>query len=269
MAIEYLKRASKTPETETGTAREVVTAMLGEIERRGEEAVRDYALKLDKWDGPILVTREEMERRAREVPDQVRRDIAFAADQVRPLRRCPAREREGLLGGTSARPHRGAEAGALQCRRLLRAHRALCPHRVRLHVGRHGEGGGRRHRGRLLHALPGRRHPPLCALCHDGGRRGCGDDARRGAGHRRHGLRPVHRQAGGHHRRPRQQVRRRGEAHAVRQGGYRRVRRPLRGGGDRRRDRRSADGGGGPRGPGRARPRESRMALHLVPRAGG
>lgn len=83
MAIEYLKRASKTPETETGTAREVVTAMLGEIERRGEEAVREYALKLDKWDGPILVTREEMERRAREVPDQVRRDIAFAADQVR------------------------------------------------------------------------------------------------------------------------------------------------------------------------------------------
>ncbi len=83
MAIEYLKRATKTPETETETAREVVTAMLGEIERRGEEAVREYALKLDKWDGPIVVEREEMERRAREVPETVRRDIAFAADQVR------------------------------------------------------------------------------------------------------------------------------------------------------------------------------------------
>ena len=83
MAIEYLKRATKTPETETGTAREVVSAMLAEIERRGEAAVRDYALKLDKWDGPILVTREEMDRRAAEVPDGVRRDIEFAAAQVR------------------------------------------------------------------------------------------------------------------------------------------------------------------------------------------
>ncbi|MEP9368444.1 histidinol dehydrogenase [Xanthobacter sp. VNH20] len=83
MAIEYLKRATKTPESETGTARQVVTDMLGEIERRGEEAVRDYALKLDKWDGDILVTRAEMERRAAEVPEIVRRDIDFAAAQVR------------------------------------------------------------------------------------------------------------------------------------------------------------------------------------------
>ncbi|MBA4788786.1 MAG: histidinol dehydrogenase [Rhizobiales bacterium] len=83
MTIEYLKRATKTPDTETGTAREVVTTMLAEIEQRGEDAVRDYALKLDKWDGPILVTREEMERRAAEVPEGVRRDIEFAAAQVR------------------------------------------------------------------------------------------------------------------------------------------------------------------------------------------
>ncbi|MGE4373172.1 MAG: histidinol dehydrogenase [Xanthobacter sp.] len=83
MAIDFVKRATKTPETETGTAQEVVTTMLAEIGRRGEDAVRDYALKLDKWDGPILVTREEMEVRAREVPESVRRDIEFAADQVR------------------------------------------------------------------------------------------------------------------------------------------------------------------------------------------
>lgn len=86
MAIEYLKRATKTPETETGTAQDVVTTMLGEIERRGEAAVRDYALELDKWDGPILITREDMERRAAEVPESVRRDIEFAADQVRHFR---------------------------------------------------------------------------------------------------------------------------------------------------------------------------------------
>jgi len=80
---EYLKRAAKTPETETETARTVVTEMLAAIESGGEDAVRRYAEKLDRWTGEILVSREEMERRAAEVPEAVRRDIDFATDQVR------------------------------------------------------------------------------------------------------------------------------------------------------------------------------------------
>ncbi len=80
---EYLKRAAKTPETETETARAVVTEMLAAIESGGEDAVRRYAEKLDRWTGEILVSREEMERRAAEVPEAVRRDIDFATDQVR------------------------------------------------------------------------------------------------------------------------------------------------------------------------------------------
>jgi sulfopropanediol 3-dehydrogenase len=81
--VEYLKRAAKTPETETETARAVVTEMLAAIESGGEDAVRYYAEKLDRWTGEILVSREEMERRAAEVPEAVRRDIDFATDQVR------------------------------------------------------------------------------------------------------------------------------------------------------------------------------------------
>ena len=83
MPIEYLKRATKTPETESGHARAVVTEMLAAIEAGGEQAVRDYAEKLDRWTGPILLTTEEIERRAAEVPEAVRRDIEFAAAQVR------------------------------------------------------------------------------------------------------------------------------------------------------------------------------------------
>ena len=82
MAQVYLKRATKTPETETGTAQKVVTEMLADIEERGEQAVRDYALKLDRWTGNILVTRDEIERRAREVPDGIKRDIEYAAAKV-------------------------------------------------------------------------------------------------------------------------------------------------------------------------------------------
>ena len=83
MAITYLKKAMKTPETETDTARKVVTEMLAAIEAGGEQAVRDYALSLDKWSGDILLTAEAIADRTRQVPASVKKDIAFAASQVR------------------------------------------------------------------------------------------------------------------------------------------------------------------------------------------
>jgi len=83
MAITYLKRAAKTPETETGTAQQVVAEMLGQIRARGEEAVREYALKLDQWSGPVVVTADEVAARTRSIPQTTRRDIEFATEQVR------------------------------------------------------------------------------------------------------------------------------------------------------------------------------------------
>ncbi|MDP3255880.1 histidinol dehydrogenase [Bosea sp. (in: a-proteobacteria)] len=83
MAIIHLKTATKTPETETDTARAVVTQMLAAIEAGGEQAVKDYALKLDKWDGPIVLDRAAIAQRIRDVPQAVRDDIDFAAGQVR------------------------------------------------------------------------------------------------------------------------------------------------------------------------------------------
>ncbi len=82
MAIKYLMKASKTPETETATAQGVVTEMLAEIEKNGEAAVRSYAKKLDKWDGEIIVTKAQLEENAKSVPEQVRKDIDFAIAQV-------------------------------------------------------------------------------------------------------------------------------------------------------------------------------------------
>lgn len=83
MSIEYLKRAAKTPETETAAAQKVVGEMLAEIEKRGEAAVRDYALKLDQWANDIIVTPAEIERRTRGIPATIKRDIEFATEQVR------------------------------------------------------------------------------------------------------------------------------------------------------------------------------------------
>jgi sulfopropanediol 3-dehydrogenase len=81
--MEYLKRAAKTPETETATARAVVDEMLAEIRARGEQAVREYAQKLDRWSGEIVVSADEIERRTASISKKVKSDIEFATAQVR------------------------------------------------------------------------------------------------------------------------------------------------------------------------------------------
>jgi sulfopropanediol 3-dehydrogenase len=81
--MEYLKRAAKTPQDETAGARQVVDEMLAEIERRGEQAVREYAAKLDRWTGEIVVSREEIDRRTADISPSIKQDIEFATAQVR------------------------------------------------------------------------------------------------------------------------------------------------------------------------------------------
>lgn len=82
MAITYLKKADKTPETETATAQQVVNTMLTEIGQGGEDAVRAYAAKLDGWTGDVVVTPEQIAANAAQVPAEVKADIDFAIKQV-------------------------------------------------------------------------------------------------------------------------------------------------------------------------------------------
>ena len=83
MAITYLKQASKTAETETANARDVVGRMLADIERDGEAAVRRYAQELDHWTGDIVVTPAEIDQRTGGIPAAIKADIEFAVAQVR------------------------------------------------------------------------------------------------------------------------------------------------------------------------------------------
>jgi sulfopropanediol 3-dehydrogenase len=82
VTIRYLKKASKTPDTETATAQTVVADMLASIRKDGEAAVRRYAKELDKWDGAFVVTREQLDANALSVPAEVKADIDFAIKQV-------------------------------------------------------------------------------------------------------------------------------------------------------------------------------------------
>src|SRR2546422_5548885 len=83
MPLQYLKRAAKAPEAQTDRARAVVAEMLAEIEKRGEAAVKEYAQKLDAWTGDIVVQPQEIERRTRDIPAGIKRDIEFATERVR------------------------------------------------------------------------------------------------------------------------------------------------------------------------------------------
>jgi sulfopropanediol 3-dehydrogenase len=107
MSTTYLKKASKTPETETSTAQKVVTEMLAEIGHKGEAAVRAYAQQLDGWSGDIVLTRAEIDRRAAEVPADVRSDIDFAIAQVSAF----AQAQRKSLEEFSVELHPGVTAG--------------------------------------------------------------------------------------------------------------------------------------------------------------
>ena len=82
MAVKYLKKATKTPATETATAQKVATEMLTDIRLNGESAVRRYAKELDHWQGDIVLTPEKISEITSDVPSAVKRDIDFAARQV-------------------------------------------------------------------------------------------------------------------------------------------------------------------------------------------
>jgi sulfopropanediol 3-dehydrogenase len=82
MAIEYLKKAARTPATGEEDTRWIVSEMLSEIRRGGEERAREYGVKLDGYSGDILVSRDTVEAAAKQVPARLKDDLRFAREKV-------------------------------------------------------------------------------------------------------------------------------------------------------------------------------------------
>lgn len=61
----------------------IVSTMMNEIEQGGEARVAKYCADLDKWTGPILLSKEEIEKKCARVSEQTKKDIHFAVRQVR------------------------------------------------------------------------------------------------------------------------------------------------------------------------------------------
>jgi len=82
MAIEFLKIAKKNQKTGEGNIYKKVTQMLSEIEIGGEEKVREFTEKFDKYTGNIVVTPEEVEVASSKISKQLKDDISFSYERV-------------------------------------------------------------------------------------------------------------------------------------------------------------------------------------------
>jgi sulfopropanediol 3-dehydrogenase len=93
MATEHLKRAAMTPATGEEETRRIVSEMLSEIRRGGEERAREYGAKLDGYRGDVVVSTEAVEAARRAVPERVQEDLRFAHQKVAEFAR---RQRESM-----------------------------------------------------------------------------------------------------------------------------------------------------------------------------
>ena len=82
MAIKYLKKAEKTPQTGSDEARNIVADMLAKIEAGGEEVALAYGRDLDGYSGGVIVSDEMIAAAAATVSPQLKDDIQFAYNRV-------------------------------------------------------------------------------------------------------------------------------------------------------------------------------------------
>ena len=83
MAVEYLKKATLTSESDAGDTRRTVQSILDDIEAGGDAKAMEYAARFDKYEGPVLLTAEDIVAATAKVPEKLKQDIAFAAANVR------------------------------------------------------------------------------------------------------------------------------------------------------------------------------------------
>ena len=91
---EYLKHAPVSTAEARDEVKRTVEEMLARIQAEGEDAVRDYSRRLDRWDPPSFRVDEELIAGAGEaLTAELRGHIAFAQEQVRTF---ATRQRETL-----------------------------------------------------------------------------------------------------------------------------------------------------------------------------
>jgi sulfopropanediol 3-dehydrogenase len=105
---EYLKRAPAPPAQGADEVRATVARMLADVESHGDAAVRELSRSLDGWDpASFVMGEEEIERAAAQLPDELKRHIAFAQERVRDF----AERQLATLGELQVETLRGVRLG--------------------------------------------------------------------------------------------------------------------------------------------------------------
>ena len=83
MTIKYLKKAKKTSSTDDFKTREIVQGLLSDLEKTREKGCIELTKKFDKYDGDIIVSKENIENIKKNLDQKTKDDIKFSYDRVR------------------------------------------------------------------------------------------------------------------------------------------------------------------------------------------
>ncbi|MBJ3761950.1 histidinol dehydrogenase [Maribius pontilimi] len=83
MALEYLKKATLTAQSDAGETQAIVRGILNDIEAGGDQSALEYAKKFDKYEGNVLLTQDEIDAAIDQVPEKLKKDIQFSHANVK------------------------------------------------------------------------------------------------------------------------------------------------------------------------------------------
>lgn len=83
MPRDYLKKATLTAKSDASDVHATVKGILDDIEAGGDAEALKYAAKFDKYDGPVLLSADDIAAASAKVSQKLKDDIAFAHDNVR------------------------------------------------------------------------------------------------------------------------------------------------------------------------------------------
>ena len=83
MAIQYLKKSPKTSSTDDTKTREIVENILKDIEKSKEEGCKLLSKKFDKYEGDVIISKENIEEIKKNLDQKTKDDIKFSYDRVR------------------------------------------------------------------------------------------------------------------------------------------------------------------------------------------
>ena len=83
MAVNYIKKAAKNPETDDHKTQAAVQDILNDIAKRKEEALRGLNKKFDKYEGEVIVSKEKIEEAVKKVDQKTKDDVKFAHERIK------------------------------------------------------------------------------------------------------------------------------------------------------------------------------------------